>query len=730
MKILVIVESFTKEKTIQMYLQKAFSSKNYSFVVKACGGHICDMVKKNMGLNTKTLQPIYEPIPSKKKSIDTLKQLVLKSDLTLLASDNDREGEAIAWHLMNILKPKNYKRIIFNEITQSALYNAVSNQKDIDMDMVNSQQARRVLDRIVGFKLTPMLWQNFSSKTTLSAGRVQSVVLMIVVDKEKAVTQFVSEKYWSILNTFDNDIVDSKLYKNDKMYKLRTKEEVIETLKLLGNNKYTLKSSDTKYVLEKPDKAFTTSTLQQKAHSKGFSIKETMKVAQELYELGHITYMRTDSTILSNDFQELAFTYITKEFGKNSVNSKTSSTSKKSQKNAQEAHEAIRPTKLIKEIPTLSPRQSQLYSIIFKRTIASLMIPAKYKELTLQIYHENLKDDMYFVGKIKQLIEYGFKEIYKEDSDIKIVKESVFDKITNEMKSKKDLKSIEARGNCIWTSPPQRFNESSIIKTMEESGIGRPSTYVSIINKLYERNFIVKTNCKGEEKVFDDYILKDKQIKKHEETKEVFDEKNKLVPTDIGDKINAFLVKNFNEIINIDFTSSMENNLDEIANGKKTYNDLIFNFNDFMNDKCKSDKTILKQALDSKQNEFTIKDLRVVVRNAKFGPVIEIFNKEEDKPKYIGIKPYMKSKGITDYLNIVEKDIKFLMKFPKRIEGEGYDILYASKGFYILNKETQKTKSVPDDNLVNLENSDYSFIPELFLKKEYIANKFTKKKKK
>ena len=393
MKVLVIVESSTKEKTIKKCLESAFSKQNNSYTVKASGGHICDLVKQDFGLNKKTLQPVYTVLKEKSKTISVLRDLVKQTDkdggITLLASDNDREGEAIAWHLQNILKPQRYKRILFNEITKDALYNAVTNPKDIDIKMVNSQQARRVLDRLVGFNLTKMLWQNFSSKTVLSAGRVQSVVLMLITQKEKNINEFVSEKYWNMLNTFNNNITDAKLYQNDKILTFNSKKDVLRVLNLLkSDNHYTIASHVMKDVHEYPDKPFTTSTLQQKATSYGFSIKETMKVAQELYELGHITYMRTDSFVLSKEFQSKLSVYIQDTFGREFENrGRTKNT--KQQKNAQEAHEAIRPTKLVR-MTRLTPRQNDLYNLIFNRTVASMMIPATYKELLLHIEHEKI----------------------------------------------------------------------------------------------------------------------------------------------------------------------------------------------------------------------------------------------------------------------------------------------------------------------------------------------------
>jgi DNA topoisomerase-1 len=718
MKVLVIVESSTKEKTIQKYLQEAFASEKNKYTVKASGGHIADIVKKDFGLDKKTLQPIYTTLTDKKKTIDKLKQLVKENDITLLASDNDREGEAIAWHLKNILKPKQYKRIVFNEITKNALYQAVTNPKDIDMDMVNSQQARRVMDRLVGFNLTKMLWSNFSSQNVLSAGRVQSVVLLLILNKEREITEFKTERYWNILNTFDNGIVDAKLYKNNNIYKFSEKEKVISVLKLLANNKYNLFNSTIKDILEYADKPFTTSTLQQKATSYGFSIKETMKVAQELYEQGHITYMRTDSTTLSEDFQSKLKAYIKSTYGDKYENTGKQKTSKK-QKNAQEAHEAIRPTKLVR-LQKLNTKQTTLYNLIFNRTVASMMVPAQYKELQLHIQHEALmKHDMYFMGKVKHIIELGYKKVYAETETVPEPRD--VDKLYKEFGKKTILKSLEVKGNCIWTTPPQRYNEASIIKAMEDSGIGRPSTYVSILNKLYERMFITKTDINGDDKVYDDYILKNGKLSKKEEKKPMYYEKNKILPSDSGTKVNEYLNKEFKDIVNLDFTCNMENELDKIAEGSNTYNDLIKKFYGFINEKCNiipKKERGTKTSLESEKYDFSIDGNDIVLRVAKYGPVIEIKSKNDnEKSTYLTLKPYMKAMRITDLKDISKSDIKFLLEFPKKFNN--YTIHYKSYGFYVEN-DKKNTMTIYPKFLEDLKNKNYSFVEKIFdkIKKE------------
>lgn len=713
MKILVIVESSTKEKTIKKYLDKAFEGQNNTYTVKASGGHICDIVKKDMGIDLKTFQPIYQTMKDKQKTISTLIQLSKSNDITLLASDNDREGEAIAWHLKNILKPKKYKRIIFNEITENALHYAVTHPKDIDMKMVDSQQSRRILDRLVGFNLTKVLWKNFSSNTILSAGRVQSVVLLIVASKEKDVEKFVSEKYWNVLNSFNNGIIDAKLYHNESICKFKDEKDVVKLLKTLQkNNEYIIASNKIKDVLEHSEKPFTTSTLQQKASSHGFSIKETMKVAQELYELGHITYMRTDSTNISNDFKGKISDFIEKTYGKDHEFNGIKRNMKQ-QKNAQEAHEAIRPTKLVR-ITKLNNKQIDLYDLIFNRAVASMMIPAKYKEMVLEIRNSSLTNNqMFFVGKMKHIVELGYKRVYCDTDKCKGVKD--VDKLFQKFKVNEKIKSIKLIGNCIWTSPPQRYNEASIIKYMEESGIGRPSTYVSILNKLYERRFVLKTDKEGPIKIYDDFIVEKGILKQYTDKKELYQERGKLIPTESGKLVNEFLISKFSDIVNIEFTSEMEKSLDDISEGSKTYTEFIKPFHTYITNKCENSSAErgMKKNLESDKYEMKVNGKPIIIRTARFGPVIEIVSSDKSKSQYIPLKPYLKSIKKSDIKEITPDDVKFLMKFP--VKYKDYTIHYKGYGFYVENTE-KKTLSVYPKFFEDLKNEDYDFVEKMFIK--------------
>ena len=709
MKILVIVESFTKEKTVSSYLNSIFKGTNTNFTVKASGGHICDIVKDNMGIDPKSLQPVYSILNDKKAHIDNLKKLSKSHDVVYIASDNDREGEAIAWHLLNILKPKQYKRIVFNEITLSALDRAVKNPRQIDMNMVHSQQARRVLDRLVGYKITNVLWNNFTGVGMLTAGRVQSVVLNLIVEKEVEIRKFNTEKYWNMLGNFSNGVQDGKLCVNNTIFKFNKKDDMIQILKLLAKkNEYRIISTETNQVNEKPSKPFTTSTLQQAAYSKGFSIKQTMSVAQELYEKGYITYMRTDSTNISEDFKNHAKNHIVNEYGKEYFNTNMKISETK-QKNAQEAHEAIRPTldksnRLSSKQNGLNDNQQRLYRIIYNRTVASLMIPTKYDELTVNIGHDNIsKYKMYFRGKTKKIIHPGFLIVYQNDSDYN-KKNSLNIDVTKTIVS-----ASEIRGNCIWTVPPQRFNESSIIKAMETLGIGRPSTYVNIINKLYQRSYITTKDMYGPVKQYNDYVLKNNTINEEIVEKEIYNETNKLVPSESAFHVDKFLRNKFSNIINVKFTMEMEDSLDSIAQKKTSYINIIKPFNESLTSQCNSlltkENKQNKTVIETPQYKFNINGKNIILRKARYGDVIQI---NGDKIDYIGLQPYMKLYKIDSLEKITEKDIQFLLSFPKNYKE--FTIHYKAYGFYVKDKN-KRSKSIHYHSFADaIRKKDFKFL--------------------
>lgn len=691
MKNLVIVESGVKGKTIAKYLNiPDINSKYGKFKVIASNGHIRDLVKKKdgteNGIDVTNWNAHYETIKTKAKTIRALKEAIDEADMVWLAADLDREGEGIAWHIKQFFKLKKYKRITFNEITQNAIIRAINNPRDIDYNLVDAQQGRRILDRIIGFRLTQTLWKNFDTFSTMSAGRVQSVLLMILCENEKKINAFESSSYWNIHGNFQLDnikIEEAKLYDDAVLKKFDDKKMLIKFFDKLRKAHYVVDKNNTK-IKQRNEKAplpFITSTLQQDAHSKlGFSSKKTMKVAQELYEAGHITYMRTDSTSLSNDAMKMIHKHIIDTYGEKLFFNNNASNTKKS-KNAQEAHEAIRPT-IMKELQ-LSGDQKKLYDFILKRTIASQMKPAVYEELHIHLNHD--VDKTVFVGKAKALIEQGYLVVY----DVK--REKSLESMLKEIQvSNKSVKPTKVIGNNVWTSPPQHFNESKVIKTLESVGIGRPSTYASILDKLFERQFIQTKDIVGEDKNYEDYIIdfKTDKLKVAKETKSYFNEKNKIVPTTNGCAINDFLHKNFSNIVNIDFTSLMEDDLDEISTGKKNLKQVMSKFYQPFVKECEKLKVERgkKTKIEGTNNEFNIKGKTYIVRNARYGPVIQ-----QDKT-YISLTQYMKDtdKSIED---INEKDIKLLSSLPKKVDSNK-TLMYGRYGFYFSFEKEDKTLRV------------------------------------
>lgn len=539
---LVIVESPAKGKTIQ-----AFLGKDYE--VLASYGHVRDLPKTKIGVDVeRNFEPEYI-IPTKaKKNLTLLKKESAKADSTILATDEDREGEAISWHLAEALKLKNPERIVFHEITEEAINNALKNPRKIEMNLVNSQQARRILDRLVGYKLSPFLWKKVSKG--LSAGRVQSVAVRLVVDKENEIKAFKPEEYWQITAFFkkQNDTQEFEAHlakKGDKAIEkleIKNKQQADDILKDLNNAEYIIESIEKKETKKNPFSPFTTSTLQQTAFSKlGFSSKATMQLAQRLYEEGHITYHRTDSLNLSEMSLGVVKKFITEKFGENYYNFRKF----KAKGNAQEAHEAIRPTR-----PTRTPeslegidaRQLKLYTLIWQRFVASQMAPAIFDSVSCDIKANSAgsgQADYTFRATGQTLKFEGFLKVYKtkfQENELPDLAE----------KEKLDLNKLEPSQH--FTEPPARYNEASLIKALEKFGIGRPSTYAPTLTTIQTRNYIAKN------------------------------EQKKFYPTEMGIIVNDVLMKNFPEIVDIDFTAKMEKELDEVADGKDTWQKTIKDF--------------------------------------------------------------------------------------------------------------------------------------------------------
>jgi DNA topoisomerase-1 len=722
MKNLLIVESGAKAATISKYLNtKKINDKYGVFKVVASFGHIRDVVKKKKdtvcGIDVQKWTPIYQLMKEKSKTIKLLREEILKSDMIWLASDLDYEGEQISFSIKEVFKIDKFRRITFNEITQDAIINAIENPRDIDYNMVDAQTSRRILDRIIGFKLTQILWNNFDTFSKVSAGRVQSVLLRILCENEDKINSFKSREYWNAFADFKCGtllINETRFYDDNMMIKKFTSNhDILQGLEQFAKASFFLdkKRTQIKQISEKPKQPFITSTLQQEAHSKlGFSSKFTMKLAQELYESGHITYIRTDSTSLSSHAIQSAKIYICKTYKPSDYKNYEI---KKNSKSAQEAHECIRPSVFVKDIGLTSTDQTKLYELIFNRTIASLMQPAVYEELNV---HITLKDQLTnralygsFIGKTKALVYQGFLLVYNNTQDA-----SLLNALANILESREKIVANKIVGNNVWVTPYPHFNESKVIKTLEALGIGRPSTFSSILDKLFKNQFIEIQDLKGDIRNFKDYVLnpKNNQITEINVKKSFYSEKNSIIPTVNGQVINKYLVENFKSIINVEFTNLMETELDSIANGNKKIKNVMQSFYDPFITECNKHKnTAGKYIIQGYSKQIKIADTLYNIRLAKFGPVIQFEN--NNKMKYINLTPYLDD---TDKKleNINENDINILVDIPFQIDSNRI-LQYGRYGFYIVFKLENKSIRIYKNQISQILQQDFeSFV----LKKE------------
>ena len=712
-KNLVIVESPAKAKIIKKYLNENDKLKKFGkFNVIASFGHIRDLDSKN-GIDIKNnFKPNYVLIKNNFnnnsganmkndaiKNLDTNIKNVVKNKGTIwLAADMDREGEAIAWHIKQHFNIKNSKRITFNEITKEAIENAVLNPRKIDNDLVDAQQARRFIDRIVGFSITPILWKKFNTPNSLSAGRVQSATLKIIIDKENEIQKFKTKSYYTASGNFKidkYDIDDAKYQKNDSLHKFDNDKSAYKFLKDL-NPDYSLDNIKVSNKSSKPPPPFITSSLQQTASGElKMSIKQVMGSAQILYEAGLITYMRTDSYNLSNDFLKKLEKYIVSTYTEDYLDIKQFG---KKSKNSQEAHEAIRPTNINKKPSDitisgkLQSKEKKLYDIIWKRTVASQMKSAKYYEVKICIKNSNFKKNECFLGKFKIYYFEGYMIVYGEKSNSNFN----IQKYQDDIKSKSSkLKMLEVNAKQTWETPPPRYSESSIVKVLEKEGIGRPSTYSSILGKLYDKRYVEKKDIVGDEKEYIHFKLVKRKIITEKIKRPIIDEKSKLVPTDTGSIINDFMIKNFSNIVDVNFTSNIEEDFDKIAEGKKKLLNVMNNFyGDFdkninkVNQQVKSNvKKNDKVKLESYQNKIKYNNKEYSIVVARYGPVITFKNNDQDKINYISLVPYLKAtnKSIED---IVKSDVKLLTNLPFKIgKHNNNDVVlkYGRYGFYLSN---------------------------------------------
>ena len=692
---LVIVESPAKCKIIAKYLNSSAILKKYgTFVVVASMGHIRNLPKKELGIDIpKDFKVIYVVTDDKKKVVEDLVKKRKQASFVWLATDADLEGAAISNSIKEELKLKKneYKRITFTEITQKALENAIMNASDIDYKKVEAQETRRVLDRLVGFKLSPLLWKRYKGIIGLSAGRVQSAALAIIVNKEKDIESFDSQSYWYIQGNFTvkdtspsiHKLEDLKLHNSGdggKVYKSEDKK-VVEKLLKTTSNKFYVADTKSRLVKQNPDLPFITSTLQQEANSKhGFTIKRTMQLAQELYENGFITYMRTDSYTLSDDFKDQATKYVIQEYGAEYLGLSEDKKKPKKNQSAQEAHEAIRPTNVKTKDIDLGVDHRKLYEMIWRRTVAYFMKAAIFDELEMKITENEYlnKNGLYFVATFKKCKFNGYLEVY----DIKSEKYNF-----EHLLKKADTFKVTCEfmmGKNTWSNPPARYNESSLVKVLESEGIGRPSTYASILTKLYDKQYILKTDVNGVERpVIHMKIVPGKASSFNEIKDNIVTgaERTRLVPTEIGKTILEFLKDRFEYILDRNFTAHMEADLDRIENGEKSKLEILNAFwKQFGADVAIEEKIkVPKETLKGEERELVVDGVSYKVRLARYGPVIQ---KEKE---YIGLKPYLKYHR-KEYMDITEEDIKLLTSMPRNIgthNGDIVTLVYGPYGFYV-----------------------------------------------
>ena len=684
-KNLVIVESPAKAKTIEKFLGKDFK-------VMSSYGHIRDLKKKELSIDDKTLEPEYEIPDDKVKLVADLQTKANKAEKVWLASDEDREGEAISWHLCEVLGLDKQKtnRIVFHELTKSASLDAIEHPRHLDMNLVNAQQARRVLDRLVGFKLSPVLWRKV--KPALSAGRVQSVAVRLIVEREREIQNFESEVYYSISGVFAITNPDGSASEVKAMLanRFKTEEEINDFLEKCKNATFTIESISKKPVKRTPAPPFTTSTLQQEAARKlGYSVSQTMMVAQHLYENGRITYMRTDSVNLSSLCLNASKNEIVRLYGENYSKPRQYHTNSKG---AQEAHEAIRPTYMDQTEIEGTVQEKRLYELIWKRTVACQMADAEIEKTAVNIKISTADELFLAQGEVVKFD--GFLKVYRESSDDDEQPDE-FGHILPPLTEGQELTRREILATERFTQGPQRYTEASLVHKMEELGIGRPSTYAPTISTIQQRDYVQKGDKKGEERTYSLYQLKGKQIAKKTRKEIIGSEKGKLIPTDIGIVVNDFLMEHFNTIMDYNFTAKVEQDFDKIAEGDEKWKDMMKSF-------YKSFEPIVEKTMNSRQQykagERQLgKDPKtgkpVFVKIGRFGPVVQIGTAEDrDKPQFAQLPKEQSIETIT-----LEEALE-LFKLPREIgdyEGKPVTIGAGRFGPYILHD--RKYTSLPKD---------------------------------
>ena len=689
-KNLVIVESATKAKTIEKILGQDFK-------VVSCVGHISDLPVKELGVDVDNdFKPKYIIPTEKKPVIKDLKKFVSESDKVWLASDEDREGEAIAWHLYENLNltNKDYDRIVFHEITKNAILNALDSPREINYNLVNAQQARRVLDRLVGYELSPVLWRKV--KTGLSAGRVQSVSVRLIVEKEREIKNFLTNSTFKSIGIFKNSSgVNLRAELNNKF---DSSEEVRLFLQKNINSTYTVSNIEKKPAKKSPTPPFTTSTLQQEASRKlGFGVTRTMSTAQKLYEAGLITYMRTDSVTISEEAKTSILSKIESKYGDSYVNLRNY---KNKNKSAQEAHEAVRPTDISVEDISSDYDQQRLYQLIWRRTISSQMSDAQIERTVVNIDSNSF--DQIFIARGEVIKFDGFLRVYNEGTDDEVQEEKG---ILPQLNVNENLDLVNIMSRESFSRPPSRYTEASLVKKLEELGIGRPATYATTISTIQNRGYVSKGENEGQERTYKSIELKNGDIIESTSTEKTGSNKGKLVPTDIGIIVNDFLVDNFNNILDYGFTAEVEKSFDKIAEGNQNWTDIIKQFyTDFHTNVNIVKDTAERQSGEKILGEDPVSGRVVKVRLGKFGPIAQIGTiDDEDKPIFASLTKDQQLDTIT--LN----EALELFKFPKEIgtyKGETVTVNNGRYGPYL--KYSSKSISIPkeiDPHSVNIDSA-------------------------
>ncbi len=709
-KNLVIVESPAKAKTIEGYLGKDFE-------VKSSYGHVRDLPKDDSAIDIENgFEPTYEISKDKKDVVKELKKLSKDAETIYLASDDDREGEAISWHLAEALELNEAKtrRIVFREITKNAIQNAIQNPRGIDIDLVNAQQARRILDRLVGFELSPILWKKI--KGGLSAGRVQSVAVRLVVEREREIGKFVPESSFKVTALFN--LEGGKVLKAELPKKFSTENDAMAFLEKCKGAEFSIENLETKPAKKSPAPPFTTSTLQQEASRKiGYSVARTMQVAQKLYEAGKISYMRTDSLNLSEEAMQGASQTISTSYGDDYANRRVFKTKSKS---AQEAHEAIRPTNFQVKGAGMGDAENRLYDLIWKRAIASQMSDAQLEKTTATIGISTTDEKLVAKGEVVKFD--GFLKVYIESTDEENDEENESMLPPLSIGQQLDLRSILAKEG--FTRHPARYTEASLVKKLEEMGIGRPSTYAPTISTIQKRNYVEKEAREGHERISIECTLENGEIKRNEAVEITGAEKNKLFPTNTAMVVNDFLVDHFPNVIDYNFTADVEQQFDEIAEGKTVWSQMIDSFyggfHSTVEKSADLDRSTVNQArevgIDPKSGKM------IYAKHGKFGAYVQIGElvEGEEKPKYASLRH-------GQFLdNVTLEDALELFKLPREVgEFEGQPMVAAIGRFGPYIRHDGKFASIKKEQDPLTITADEA-IQLILEKREADANKYIK----